>query len=90
VEESVKAERLLAFQTRQDAISLEHNRSYVGKNLSIMIEKSDKNAIVGRTGTNHLVHILQPDRRCNPGDLMIAHIVHAGHHSLSGQLKAPD
>ncbi|HID70041.1 MAG TPA: tRNA (N6-isopentenyl adenosine(37)-C2)-methylthiotransferase MiaB [Desulfobacterales bacterium] len=88
VEESVKAERLLTFQTRQDAISLEHNRSYIGKNFSIMIEKSDKNSIVGRTGTNHLVHIPESGTNCRPGDLLTAHIVHAGHHSLTGQLKA--
>ncbi len=87
VEESVKAERLLTFQTRQDAISLEHNRNYIGKNISIMIEKTDKNSIVGRTGTNHLVHIPEAAKNCTPGDLMTAHIVHAGHHSLTGQLK---
>ncbi len=86
VEESVKSERLLRFQTRQDEISLEHNRSYIGKNLSIMIEKTAKNSLVGRTGTNHLVHI--PDTVCNcvPGDIMTACIVHAGHHSLRGKL----
>jgi len=89
IEESVKAERLLAFQTRQDEISLEHNRSYIGKDVSIMIEKSDKTSIVGRAETNHLVHILEAGTNYTPGDLMNVHIVHAGHHSLTGQLKTP-
>jgi len=86
VEESVKSERLLRFQTRQDQISLEHNQSYIGQNIAILIEKTGENSLVGRTGTNHLVHI--PDTICNcvPGEIMTAHIVHAGHHSLRGTL----
>lgn len=86
VEESVKAERLLRFQTRQDEISLEHNKSYVGKDLSVMIEKNNGESIVARTGTNHLVHIANSSCSCKPGDIVTAHIIHAGHHSLSGKL----
>ena len=87
VEESSKSERLLRFQTRQDEISLEHNKSYIGKNLSIMIEKTGGESIVGRTGTNHLVHIHDTVCNCKPGDMMTAHIIHAGHHSLQGTLQ---
>ncbi len=86
VEESVKSERLLRFQTRQDEISLEHNQSYIGKNLSIMIEKTGRKSMVGRTGTNHLVHLPDTVCDCNPGDILTANIVHAGHHSLRGKL----
>jgi tRNA-2-methylthio-N6-dimethylallyladenosine synthase len=87
VEESVKAERLLRFQTRQDEICLEHNQSYVGKGISVMIEKNKGDSIVARTGTNHLVHIADIDCNCNPGDIVTARIIHAGHHSLQGKLR---
>lgn len=87
VEESVKSERLLRFQTRQDEICLEHNLGYVGKDLSVMIEKKSNDSIVGRTGTNHLVHIQNTNCNCKLGDIATAHIVHAGHHSLQGTLK---
>lgn len=87
IDESVKSERLLRFQTRQDEISLEHNKSYIGKNLSIMIEKTGGESIVGRTGTNHLVHIPDTVCNCKPGEVLTAHIIHAGHHSLRGELQ---
>ena len=86
VDESLKAERLLRFQTRQDEICLEHNRNYVGKELSMMVEKNDGTAIVARTGTNHLVHIADTVKQCRPGDIVTARIIHAGHHSLQGTL----
>jgi tRNA-2-methylthio-N6-dimethylallyladenosine synthase len=86
VEETVKAERLLRFQTRQDEISLKHNQSYVGKTFSVMIEKNSGNSIVARTGTNHLVHIKDTSSNYNPGDIATATIIHAGHHSLQGKL----
>ncbi|MBL4902722.1 MAG: tRNA (N6-isopentenyl adenosine(37)-C2)-methylthiotransferase MiaB [Desulfocapsa sp.] len=87
VEESIKSARLLRFQTRQDEISLEHNKRYIGKKLSIMIEKSGKKSLIGRTETNHLVHIPDTVCKCKPGDLKTAVIVHAGHHSLRGTLQ---
>ena len=90
VEESVKAERLLRFQTRQDEISLGHNRSYVGKNLSVMIEKNNGDSMVARTGTNHLVHIADTESTYSPGDMATAHIIHAGHHSLQGKIHSED
>ncbi len=90
VEELVKAERLLRFQKRQDEISLAHNRSYVGKNLSVMIEKNNGDSMVARTGTNHLVHIADTVSSCKPGDMATANIVHAGHHSLQGTISTED
>lgn len=87
IEESVKAERLLRFQKRQDVIGIEHNQSYIGKTLSIMIEKKGNNSIAGRTGTNHLVHIQDTSHTCKPGDILFAKIMHAGHHSLRGELQ---
>ena len=86
VEEKIKSERLLRFQTRQDEISLEQNRNYIGKNLPVMIEKAGRKSLVGRTGTNHLVHFPDTVCDCEPGDIMMAKIIHAGHHSLRGIL----
>ena len=87
IEESVKSERLRIFQTRQDEICLEHNQSYIGKTLPIMIEKTGKKSLVGRAGTNHLVHLPDTVYDCNPGDILKAEIIHAGHHSLRGCLQ---
>jgi len=87
IEESVKSERLLRFQTRQDEICLEHNQSYIGKKIPIMIEKKGTDSIVGRSGTNHIVHILDTSYDCKLGDILSAEIVHAGHHSLRGELQ---
>jgi len=90
VEEPVKAERLLRFQTRQDEICLEHNQSYVGRDFSVMIEKNNGGSIVARTGTNHLVHIAESACICNPGDIVTVRIIHAGHHSLKGEVQVKD
>ncbi len=85
VEESVKSERLLRFQTRQDEICLKHNQGYVGENISAMIEKNNGDSLVARAGTNHLIHI-QNASSCIPGDIRLINIHHAGHHSLQGTL----
>jgi tRNA-2-methylthio-N6-dimethylallyladenosine synthase len=90
IEEPVKAERLLRFQTRQDEICLEHNQSYVGRDFSVMIEKNNGDAIVARTGTNHLVHIAESACNCKPGDIVTVRISHAGHHSLQGTIQAKE
>ncbi|MBU0943027.1 MAG: tRNA (N6-isopentenyl adenosine(37)-C2)-methylthiotransferase MiaB [Proteobacteria bacterium] len=86
VEETVKSERLRIFQDRQDAISLAHNQGYVGKTFPVMIEKISHDSIVGRTGTNHLVHIAETPCNSLPGAIISVHIVHAGQHSLRGKL----
>lgn len=85
VEESVKAARLLRFQTRQDELCLEHNRRLVGKDLSVMVETFGSTSIVARSGSNHLVHIPKGQIQCRPGDLIEVRIIHAGHHSLNGE-----
>jgi tRNA-2-methylthio-N6-dimethylallyladenosine synthase len=85
VEETVKSERLRIFQDRQDVISLKHNQGYVGKTFPVMIEKISDDSIVGRTGTNHLVHIAGTVCNSLPGEIVSVHIVHAGQHSLRGE-----
>jgi len=84
ISEQVKSERLAIFQKRQDEISLERNRAYVGSRQEIMIESASENAFRGRTGTNHIVHVDQPTD-LGPGDLLEVEIYHAGQHSLKGR-----
>ncbi|MBU1232230.1 MAG: tRNA (N6-isopentenyl adenosine(37)-C2)-methylthiotransferase MiaB [Proteobacteria bacterium] len=90
VEETVKSERLRIFQSRQDEIGLKHNQGYVGKIFSVMIEKIGEDSIVGRTGTNHLVHIADTVCSYLPGEIVSARILHAGQHSLRGELVGKD
>jgi tRNA-2-methylthio-N6-dimethylallyladenosine synthase len=85
IDEMVKAERLARFQARQDALSLERNREYVGEVREVLVEEVTNSGARGRTGTNHLVHFQVP-LPCRPGDLVDARIVHAGQHSLQGRL----
>ena len=84
VPEEVKSARLQRFQELQDAISLERNKSYIGKIVDVMIESCSGQDVKGRTTTNHIVHF-----RCNqpllPGQHLDVRIVHAGKHSLRGE-----
>ncbi len=85
VDEQVKSERLSRFQKRQDEICLEQNSLYVGKCLPVMIEKVTQDNMVGRTETNHIVHI-EEKIECFPGDIVNVTIYHAGQHSLNGRI----
>ncbi len=85
VDEDVKSSRLARFQKRQDEISLERNKEYVGKVVEIMIETGSK----GRTSTNHIVHFEEQEGLI-PGNLVNAKIVHAGQHSLKAYLEKMD
>ncbi|WP_457576919.1 tRNA (N6-isopentenyl adenosine(37)-C2)-methylthiotransferase MiaB [Desulfomarina sp.] len=86
VEESVKSMRLSRFQARQDEISLERNREFLGKTKSIMIEECSETGARGRTDTNHIVHLPCPPGRPVPGSFIDVKIVHAGNHSLRGEI----
>ena len=86
VDEQVKKERLMRFQKRQDEISLERNREYVGESSEILIESVDGKALKGRTSTNHIVHVDESDGSVSAGDFVSAEIIHAGQHSLKGRL----
>lgn len=87
VPEPVKSDRLQRFQKRQDEISLEKNRSYVGDTLMILVEKVAGEKMVGRTDTNHIVHIeLTEKNDINPGDYLEVAISFAGQHSLKADL----
>jgi len=85
VDEKVKSARLARFQMRQDEISLERNREYVGKCKEVMIEDIGENGSRGRTETNHIVHFAE----ClpyAPGEIITARIIFAGQHSLKGEV----
>jgi tRNA-2-methylthio-N6-dimethylallyladenosine synthase len=89
VAEDVKAERLRCFQARQDEISLERNRTYVGREMEVIVEGQGKNNLFyGRTGTNHIVHF-PASKTGEPacGDILNVRITMAGHHSLTGRIK---
>lgn len=86
VDEALKSERLQIFQARQDAISLQHNERYVGRIFPVMIEKNTQESIVGRTETNHLVHVADASSNSLPGDIVSVRIIHAGQHSLRGEI----
>lgn len=88
IEESVKSERLARFQKRQDEISLERNREYVGTCKKVMIEKCSEKETRGRTDTNHIVHF-ENVLSCGPGDIVHARITFAGQHSLKGEVVTP-
>ncbi|MGB3211972.1 MAG: tRNA (N6-isopentenyl adenosine(37)-C2)-methylthiotransferase MiaB [Desulforhopalus sp.] len=83
VEEDTKSARLARFQKRQDEISLERNKEYVGKVKKVMIEEIGPDSSKGRTETNHIVHFKEP-LFLGPGDIVNARILSAGQHSLQG------
>ena len=87
IPEKVKTERLALYQKRQDEISLERNRIYVGTLQELMVESIDENRFQGRTGTNHIVHV-EERTILRPGDFAVVKIIHAGQHSLKGKLPA--
>ncbi len=84
VDEQVKGERLQCFQKRQDQISLERNRKFLGKTVEVMVENVVEDAVQARTGTNHIVHFTSSTRFI-PGDTVQVTIIHAGKHSLNAE-----
>jgi tRNA-2-methylthio-N6-dimethylallyladenosine synthase len=87
VDEGVKAARLSRFQSRQDEISLERNREYIGTVKEVMIEERNRDGLRGRTDTNHIVHLNNCTAEYTAGDLVTVNIVHAGQHSLQGEIS---
>jgi tRNA-2-methylthio-N6-dimethylallyladenosine synthase len=85
VDEQLKGERLQRFQKRQDQISLERNKEFVGKTVEVMVERVVDTAVQSRTGTNHIVHF-ESTTHCRPGDRVHVLIDHAGKHSLNGRI----
>jgi tRNA-2-methylthio-N6-dimethylallyladenosine synthase len=86
VDEGVKVARLSRFQRRQDEISLEKNKEYVGKVKEVMVEECGQNGLRGRTDTNHIVHLSNCTAGHVAGDIIAVKIIHAGQHSLQGEI----
>ncbi|WP_028579088.1 tRNA (N6-isopentenyl adenosine(37)-C2)-methylthiotransferase MiaB [Desulfogranum japonicum] len=86
VPEDVKSERLSRFQRRQDQISLERNREYIGTTQHVMIESIDGSTCKGRTPTNHIVHFSRPENlfTFTTGQTVLVSVQQAGKHSLKG------
>ncbi|MBT8346146.1 MAG: tRNA (N6-isopentenyl adenosine(37)-C2)-methylthiotransferase MiaB [Desulfofustis sp.] len=82
--EKEKGGRLQLFQKRQDRISLERNREYLESTLAILVETNAEGKMMGRTVTNHIVHVEQAPANLLPGSFTGVKIVHAGQHSLKG------
>lgn len=85
IPENVKSERLAVYQERQDEISLERNKAYLGTFMELMVESTSDNGFQGRTGTNHIVHV-EERTELRPGEFTEVKIIHAGQHSLKGEL----
>ena len=92
VAEETKSERLQRFQERQDQISLERNREYLGRTMDVIIEGTGKNDLLhGRTTTNHIVHFpTEPGTRLDRGDQIKVKVNQAGQHSLAGNVIAKE
>ena len=82
IPEQVKSERLQIFQKRQDEISLEKNRQYLGTVVRILVEKASAAGLVGRTVTNHIVHVPMGSLKVAPGDYLDVTVSFAGQHAL--------
>jgi tRNA-2-methylthio-N6-dimethylallyladenosine synthase len=85
VPEEVKTRRLMRFQARQDEISLERNREYLGQVKEILVEDVTPESVKGRSNTNHIVHVNE-SVIVKPGEFIKAEIYHAGQHSLNGKM----
>lgn len=86
VDEEVKSARLARFQSRQDEISLQRNKEYVGQIKRVMIEDIGDEGAKGRTDTNHIVHF-EENLSGAPGEIVRARILFAGQHSLKGKVE---
>jgi len=86
IDEQIKSVRLERFQARQDEISLERNREFLGRSVEVMVESRTESGVQGRTGSNHIVHFAGPDS-LQPGDVVTVTINHAGQHSLKGEMQ---
>ena len=86
--EEEKGWRLQQFQKRQDEISLERNREYLGMSLEILVETKTGAKMMGRTATNHIVHVDNAPPDLAPGDFVTVEISHAGQHSLKAEAAA--
>ena len=85
VPEEEKSRRLQLFQARQNEISLENNKRYIGMSLDVLVESLPQNGKNQcRATTNHVVHVESHGENFRPGDIIPVKVIHAGQHSLQG------
>lgn len=85
--EEEKGRRLQIFQKRQDEISLERNREYCATSRTILVEQNGAGKLMGRTDTNHIVHVEEAPVTLSAGDFADVEITFAGAHSLKGFIR---
>ncbi len=90
VPEQIKSDRLHRFQKRQDEISHEQNMAKIGKTVKILVEKVNDTSVVGRTETNHIVHVDTAGQKnlVKPGDYRAVTVSYGGQHSLKADLDS--
>ena len=86
--ESLKESRLSQLNDLQDRISLEKNRTMLGKVVQVQVEKKgskkDRKLLTARTRTNHIVHFA--DSKAEEGSLMRVRIEQAFAFHLKGEV----
>ncbi len=90
VDQGVMVARLSRFQSRQDEISLARNSEYLGMVKEVMVEECGLDGLRGRTDTNHIVHLNNCNTGHVAGDIVAVKIIHAGQHSLQGEIYNVD
>jgi tRNA-2-methylthio-N6-dimethylallyladenosine synthase len=83
----VVQERFERLVSLQEAISLERNRAYQGREVEVLVEGSGrKGGAQGRTRTNKVVNLAGEHR---PGEFLTARIDRAHPHHLTGRVLQP-
>jgi ribosomal protein S12 methylthiotransferase len=89
VPDEVKEERLMRLMEKQQRISLERNRSFIGRNLDVLIEGTGKDISIGRSyrdapKIDGLVLVMGEHKE---GDMISVHIDKAMEYDLMGTLN---
>jgi tRNA-2-methylthio-N6-dimethylallyladenosine synthase len=85
VSEEDKAKRLAILQARQNEITMERHREYIGQSMELMLEGKSKvdGQWCGRSRTNHIVNF-ESNNIFTPGQLISVKITEACDNSLRG------
>ena len=91
VPKAVVRERFDRLVAAQERISLSHNRDQIGREVEVLIEgpsKKEPGRVTGRTRTNKLVHVPDPDGVLREGAFATVRVTGAAPHHLEGALVA--
>ncbi len=84
ISEDIKKERIYELIELQNSISARKMRALLGTTTEVLIEGKTKDGLVGRTGTNRLVHLT--GQEIPLGSLLEVEITEAGTWSLQGKI----